>query len=63
MDEHYQSVVDGLATGAGVIGVLGFAIDANKWPILLTLVAISIALPTLSRKLIKGKSDANISTK
>lgn len=49
MDDK-QAVVDGIATGLGFVGVLGFAVNSRVWPVLLGLIVIAVALPILSRR-------------
>lgn len=49
MDKHVQALLDGLATGLGFVGVMGFAIDSSKWPILSVLIALAAVLPIVTR--------------
>jgi energy-converting hydrogenase Eha subunit G len=44
MNDELRAVIDGIATGLGFVGVLGFAVNAAAWPLLLLLVGIAIAL-------------------
>jgi hypothetical protein len=49
MDKHVHALLDGLATGLGFVGVMGFAIDSTKWPILSILIAVAAVLPIATR--------------
>jgi hypothetical protein len=57
VDQHKQALIQGLATGLGFVGVMGFAIDSSKWPILLTLLGMSVALVIVSTQPKKEKND------
>ena len=57
MGQHKQALIQGLATGLGFVGVMGFAIDSSKWPILLTLLGMSVALVIVSTQPKKEKND------
>lgn len=51
MSDDTQALVDGIAIGLGFVGVLGFAVNSNVWPVLLSLIVTAVALPILSRRL------------
>lgn len=44
MNKELQSMIDGIAIGLGFVGVLGFAVNANVWPILISLIGTAIVL-------------------
>ena len=49
MNKDIKALIDGLAVGLGFVGVMGFAIDASKWPTLFLLISIAMALPIATR--------------
>jgi preprotein translocase subunit Sss1 len=44
MNKELQAMIDGIAIGLGFVGVLGFAVNSNVWPILLSLIGTAIVL-------------------